>query len=252
MPVLAITATTVGLAATSAWCPAMRSLQGAQGRIELSSMVQSALQQGEKPCPPTNVPCLVGDASAQHPPQGCLLWQFQQKNPWQEKWAHSLWWGWVTAEGPPGTVRVARPDSGKWIAVIYRGNHTESYCLDVSMNFRSKVKNCFSKRTPKCRNKQEKQASLLLIHFPQCQSSTEPQAGNINDALPGLGSAAWPQSPLSTPASDTRRGEGIGLCLLLLTEHFHKCIPSFRCSGMTYLSPNVICYSQFSANCFAV
>lgn len=153
---------------------------------------------------------------------------------------------------PPRTARAARPDSGKLIAVIYRGNHTESCCLDISMKFRSKVKNCFSQHAPKCRNKQEKQASLLLIHFPRCQSSTEPQVGNINDAPSGLGNAARPQGPLSTPASNTGRAEGIALCLPLLTEHFCRCIPFFKCPRVTYLSPNVISCSWFSANRLAV
>lgn len=56
MPVPVVTGPTVGLAAT-------RSLQGAQGRLELPTMVQRALQQGDKP----------GDV---HVPQQTRHWLF--------------------------------------------------------------------------------------------------------------------------------------------------------------------------------
>lgn len=132
------------------------------------------------------------------------------------------------AKGSPVPVRAARPASGKWIAVINRGNHTESFCLDISMKFRSKVKKCFSHHAPKCRNKQEKTSFSYWFIFLMCQSSTEPQVWNINDSLSGLGSTAGPQSPLSTRASNTRTGEETGLCLPSLAEHVCRWIPSFQ------------------------
>lgn len=97
---------------------------------------------------------------------------------------------------PPGTVRAARPDSGKWIAMIYRGNCTESCCLDISTKFRSKVKKpAFHTAVP---NVEINRKNKLLFHrfiFLGVKAAQSHKSGTLMTFCLGWAALHGPRAP---------------------------------------------------------